>query len=282
MALTLQTKQPAESRLYNFDFSGLMQATETIASVGSTVATPSGLTVGTSAISGQIVQVRLSGGTAATEYLVTCTILTSASSTLELEGRLWVENIATLTADEQMALDQVVILVQANNDPVLDYSTNKSELRIILANSKRASIWTISTSYEIGSVVMPTTRNGRRYRLIAFDGSGTSSGTTEPNWPAPNAEGNDAPVWANIQLSPVVGWWRNAIVTDGNITWQEDGEDYDSLWDIRRAVFNGWMLKASKAVCAIDLASGQKKLSASQVYDHCISQAQRYAPVYVL
>ena len=91
MGLKRLFKQPAESRLYDFDFSGKMRTGETIATVVSVVATPSGLTVGATSFSGQVAQVRLSGGTADTDYKLTCKVTTSASNTLEIDGRLKVE-----------------------------------------------------------------------------------------------------------------------------------------------------------------------------------------------
>jgi hypothetical protein len=96
MALTRLTKQPAESRLFDFDFSGKMATGATITAVVSVVATPTGLTVGDTTFSGQIAQVRLSGGTDQTEYLVTGKVTTSdGGNPLELDGLLWVEDVAT-------------------------------------------------------------------------------------------------------------------------------------------------------------------------------------------
>jgi hypothetical protein len=175
------------------------------------------------------------------------------------------------------ATDALRILCPPESDPELDEAAIVS----LLANAKLASVWVASTTYNMGEVVMPTVRNSRRYRLVAFDGTGVTSGLTEPSWPAPNVSSNDYPVWGMAQPNPVVGWWRNAVVTDNAITWQEDGADYDSLWDIQVAAFNGWMLKAGRAICAVDLSSGQMKQSQSQIYDHCLEMAQRYAPVMV-
>lgn len=175
------------------------------------------------------------------------------------------------------ALDALDILCPSTADPVL----TTTDTTLLLDGALRAVIWTTITTFDMGAVVMPTVRNGRRYRLIAFDGTGVKSGVTEPTWPAPLGTANNFPVWGNVQPTPIVGWWRNAIVTDGHITWMEDGADYDSLWDIGLAAFNGWMMKASRAVCAIDIQTGKMSMTQSQIYDHCLSQAQRYAPVYV-
>ncbi len=278
MALERLTKQPSESRLFDFDFGGKMATGETVTAVVSVVSTPSGLTVGATSFSGMIAQVRLSAGTDQVEYLLTCKVTTSAANTLELDGLLFVAEITSQTALKQAASDALNILCPFDSDPPL----NSDDVNSLLNNAVRAVVWTAVTTYVFGVTVMPMVRNGRRYRLIAFDGSGVKSGATEPTWPAPTSLSTSFPVWGQVQPNPVTGWWRNAIVADGNITWQEDGVDYDSLWDVQRAAFNGWMLKAGRAVCAIDIKTGQKGLAQSQIYEHCISQAQRYAPVYVI
>lgn len=80
-------KQPAESRIYEFEFGANMSAGETLSSA-TVVSTPTGLTVGSPTYSGTKVQVRLSGGTTAVKYKLTCTVTTSLSNTLELDGYL--------------------------------------------------------------------------------------------------------------------------------------------------------------------------------------------------
>jgi hypothetical protein len=85
--------QPTESRLYNFEFAALLSTGETISSVTSVTPSPaSGITVGSPAISGTKVQVRVSGATAV-YYKLTAIIVTSASNTLETEGILRVVDL---------------------------------------------------------------------------------------------------------------------------------------------------------------------------------------------
>lgn len=98
MELTRLTKQPSESRLFDFDFSGKMAEGATIATVVSVVAAPPGtveepgLTIGSTAFSGQVAQVRISAGTDQVEYILTCKVTTNTGDTLELDGALWVED----------------------------------------------------------------------------------------------------------------------------------------------------------------------------------------------
>jgi len=242
-----------------------MATAETISSVTSCVATPVGLTVGSTAISGQVVQVRLSSGTTATEYLVTCTILTNQSNTPELEGRLWVENIVSLSTAEQAALDELVIMSQANVCPELDYTTAKSELRLILTKHQRASVWATDTAYQLGDVVIPTAanRNGHRYKLVEFTATGTDqkSGATEPSWSTT----------------------RDSQHTDDVVVWQEDGWDWNGvLWDLTAAARDAWLAKAAKTTGRVDFTTQSIGVSASQLYEHCMAQANKYQPAYCL
>lgn len=182
-----------------------------------------------------------------------------------------------IITNETDAIAVLELLCPSASDPTL----LPTDMDALLVQTKRASLWEVSTPYALGVTLMPTVRNGRRYKLIAFDGSGVSSGTIEPSWPSPSSNPENFPVWSAFAPQGD-GWWRNAIVSDGNLTWQEDGEDFDSLWDIQRAAFNGWMLKAGRAICAVDLQSGQMKQAQSQIYQHCCDMAQRYASAYVL
>lgn len=92
MALILN-KQPAESLLFDFDFSGKGRTGETISSVTGVTGSPSGLTIGATTSSGMIAQVRISSGTDGTYYKLTCTVATNQSNTMELDGYLRVRNL---------------------------------------------------------------------------------------------------------------------------------------------------------------------------------------------
>lgn len=68
------------------------------------------------------------------------------------------------------------------------------------------NIWQASTSYSQGDIVIPSTRNGRRYRAT---NAGTS-GSSEPSWPTS----------------------AGGTVVDNDITWEEYGGEYadKSVW----------------------------------------------------
>lgn len=85
-------KRAADAARFNFDFSRYREPRAGQAILTAAVAsTPSGLTVGTPAVSGAYVQAQISGGAAGTTYLLTCTITTSGGATRTMQGYLEVE-----------------------------------------------------------------------------------------------------------------------------------------------------------------------------------------------
>lgn len=90
-----KVKHPAESLLFGVDFSKLLIAGETLASVASVGATPSGLTIsglsvnaaafdndeGGTVAAGRGAQFRVAAGAAGTDYTLTVTVATTASNT---------------------------------------------------------------------------------------------------------------------------------------------------------------------------------------------------------
>jgi hypothetical protein len=88
-------KHPDESVLFGLDFGNLLASGETLSSVTVT-GTPSGLTIGSASVQASAftdeftgatvaanegAKVRISGGTAGTDYVLKCTATTSASNT---------------------------------------------------------------------------------------------------------------------------------------------------------------------------------------------------------
>lgn len=160
------------------------------------------------------------------------------------------------TVDEQRttALAKLRLWVQATVEPTL----GEEELGSLLDAHRRATIWAMATAYTYGQVVIPTVRNGHRYRCIQ---AGTS-GATQPTWPTAQA----------------------ATIADGTsspaLRWQEDGVDFENVYDVRHAIHDGWMLKASKASEDYDIRQGGlNDHSRSQIYQHCLEMAAKFAPV---
>jgi hypothetical protein len=159
------------------------------------------------------------------------------------------------TAEYNNAYNELSSLVQASVEPIL----TESELNELLLGNVTASLWEASHVYSIGDTVVPTTNNktGRRYRLVSLDGSGVTSGATEPSWPE----------------------YSYGTVSDGNLTWQEDGLEV-GLWNVREAAYQGWLDKAAKASALYDArTSSGTSATKSQIYSHCLNMANRYTPI---
>ena len=87
------TKQPAEEVPYAIDFVNLIPAGDSLASVTSVTAYPSGsgeLTIGTANIDGTEVQFIVEGGIEGTTYRIEAIVATANGYTLEGDGRLFV------------------------------------------------------------------------------------------------------------------------------------------------------------------------------------------------
>jgi hypothetical protein len=52
---------------------------------------------------------------------------------------------------------------------------------------------------------------------------------------------------------------------------------WDPSWDLNWAAWRGWRMKASKAVLMVDVTGDGTTVSKSQVYSHCMAQANDYA-----
>lgn len=97
-------KQPQEDRLYDMDFSPRLADLESLTGTPAVseqtvdqdtgaLTTTTDLTFGTATISGQVAQVRISGGLADILYKVTFLATTDFANTVEAEGFLLVQDI---------------------------------------------------------------------------------------------------------------------------------------------------------------------------------------------
>lgn len=93
---TVLVKQPGETLPYAIDFTNLIPTGESLSSVTSVTATPSGsgdLTLGSATISGTQVQFTIEGGIEGKMYRIEAVVATSGGlvpSILEGDGRLFV------------------------------------------------------------------------------------------------------------------------------------------------------------------------------------------------
>lgn len=192
---------------------------------------------------------------------VTCTggPLPGTPIAVQFGGDFAGATVMLMTATDTLSTGDVVITRLVTGQ-------SQGDVQKILARWKRAEIWTASTVYNVGAVVIPplVNRNGHRYRLIRFTDVSTDqkSDVTEPTW----SKG------------------RESVITDNHVVWQEDGYDYNAvLWDFIGAAGDGWDQKAAYAVKATDVSDNQGVSGKwSQIYDHCVAQSKLYQPVYVL
>ncbi len=151
----------------------------------------------------------------------------------------------TVDDHKEIALAALRMFAQSDAVPELD----DVELNSILDSVQRASFWASTTAFTFGTVVLPATKNGHRYRCS----QGGTSGTSEPIWPTRDG----------------------SRVTDGTVIWEEYGADFDNVFDIRAAAHQAWTVKVAKASQLFDL-SGQ---SLNQITEHCRAMAESFAPI---
>lgn len=162
--------------------------------------------------------------------------------------------------DFTAALLNLRMLVQADDAPALTYGDGSApditrDLDAILENTKRAATFETSTFYFAGQVVMPTTRNGYRYRVVL---PGTSGGT-EPTWPT-TEQGR-------------VGSGAN------NLTFEEAGAEYSSIYDLRAAAYAALDLKCMKAANDNQYLSDSRGQASSFLFLNLMRQRDRYQPM---
>jgi len=156
----------------------------------------------------------------------------------------------TLSEDE--ALVRLARMVAMDEEPVL-YDT---DLLRLLDKHKRGGTWAASTAYVYGDRVIPTVRTGKRY-VCAIGGT---SGTTEPDWPTTEF----------------------SRVTDGTVTWEEEGLDWTDGYDLEAAAHEAWLEKAAIAASAFRFSDGQQTFDRQQLIQHCERMARLYAPARVV
>lgn len=151
--------------------------------------------------------------------------------------------------DRVAALAKLIELAQPSVQPTLSTTASTGEVDVILDRNKRASTWAASTAYTFGQIVMPTTRNGHRYRCVV---AGTSE-STEPTWPKTNG----------------------SIVAEGDLEWEEYGPQFDNVYDVRQAAHECWQLKTAKAS---ELFT-EDQLKFGELHQNCKAMRDSFAPL---
>lgn len=163
------------------------------------------------------------------------------------------------TDDYAAAFKEVARVVQPDVDPVLTKGNGTApdatkELDSIILDAKVASTWTSGATAAYGSLWMPTTRNGRIYRVTI----GGTLGTTEPtSWPT----------------------YDYGSVVSGSVTLEDAGSQLPNIYDIRRACYLAWLLKAAKAQDRVNYSADGRSFNEHQTPEFCVKQADRYKTV---
>lgn len=165
--------------------------------------------------------------------------------------------------DFTAALNELKRIVQADDHPVLTYGNgtydSTKELDVILDRHKRAVTYTNATAYSYGQVVMPTTRNGYRYRVTVPG----MSGAAEPTWPT--SFGGRVESGSN---SPV-------------LTFEEVGPEFENIYDVRGAAYEALDLKCMKAANDNQYLQDSRGSASSFLFLNLQRQRDRYQPLEV-
>src|SRR5262245_1284647 len=137
-------------------------------------------------------------------------------------------------------------ILKARVDVAAAPTLTDGELDEILGRNQRATKWTLSTAYEWGARVYPTVRNGYHYLCV----QGGTSASTEPAWPG---------AWPDVPLFAL-----GQQITDGGVIWETRGADWDCWYDLRRATYEAWMLKASKCSDYVNSAADGQAIAQQQ------------------
>jgi len=239
--------------------------------------------------------------------------------------------------DRTAALVLLTEWLQPTVAPTLSTTASTGEVDVILDRNKRASTWVANTAYFVNDIVMPTVRNGHRYKClvsgvsaattqssvqyvtvtaggsgytsvptVSFSGGGgsgaaatailsggvvvyvmlTNRGTGYTSAPTVSFSAGSAtasasilgqePFWPSRQVFAIGQGGRIGDGVSGvdgyTLTWQEDGAQFDNIYDVRQAAYEGWMLRAHKAAQFIKAGD----LEMNGIFDHAVKQAGLY------
>lgn len=169
----------------------------------------------------------------------------------ETTARARLEMMCPQAADPSLTNGEVDLLVQSAKraDGEGNSPTN------VIAG---AATWTASTAYQADDIIYVSATH-RFWRCLY---AGTSAATE--------------PVWPDLTLripSSTVGTTR---VYDASVTWVDNGAEWQPSWNLDYAAYLGWNAKAGKVAPRFDFVTDMQTFNRSQMYAHCIGQADRY------
>jgi hypothetical protein len=149
----------------------------------------------------------------------------------------------------QQAIDRVKVQAQSAIDPTL----TDNQVGDCVDQAATFTTYAASTAFTVGQVTQPAAPNGHRYICTV---AGTTA-STAPTWPTT----------------------KGYSVVDGTVTWTEYGPAYPEQYDVRRACYYAWLLKAGQATASYSFSSDGQSFNRSDIIKHCLEMADRYRPV---
>jgi len=173
-----------------------------------------------------------------------------------------------------MDLTTAITYVKARCGATIYPTLADSDVQDCLNDSIRYSTWLPSTPYTYGQVIIPTVKNGHKYRCIV---AGTT-GITEPIWLSYLDFVNISTTGYDYSIDYLRQKNSDLVLNDGTATWQENGPDYIETFDLRKAIHDCWMKKVAKVSADHDFATDLQSFKRNQVYQNCIDQAAKWSP----
>lgn len=165
--------------------------------------------------------------------------------------------------DEATARAELELLVQVSVEPAL----TDDDLDVLLSRARRfdnagnsptnvatAPTWAAATGYVAGDVIQAA---GRWWRCVI---AGTSAAT--------------APSWPDLTDRALTEQW----VTDGDVTWVDNGGPWAPTWDLRAAARAGWTMRAGKASAMYDFTTDGQTFRRSMTFAQCMEMANQFRP----
>lgn len=155
-------KDPDETKTYTIDFSNGLASGETISTESLSIS-PSGLTDSSLTSDDDTVQFKLSGGTLDTTYIVTATVTTSNSNTLQNSFSIAVKDCAWL---EEMVIMLRYLINDITNEPT--YSDIRLAQTLLIAAKYVQTEMTLPYTYSINPAQLTITPDPTEVEDIAM------------------------------------------------------------------------------------------------------------------
>lgn len=158
----------------------------------------------------------------------------------EVTARTRLESMTAWDQTPALTTDEITALLAASRRADPAYRMPDSDLD-----------WVASTPYVVGDRRAPIVRNGHLY-IVTIAGT---SGASAPAWPTTSG----------------------TTITDGTVTWAENGLGWSPTYNLNAAAAEGWRWKAGKVAGKFDFATDQQIFNRKDMNEMCLAMADRYA-----